>query len=148
MLSGWWSQGWSIRCRVVGHYMMKAPTYKDADYLSHEPRTLGRFADLKADLFPNSPLHSITPAINTCAVRFPDENIATNSCLSIDTNRNALHEDRLQGDRWRLLCFARSLDMQAPVAGRSCHTRIFLTECPLERVTSYYVFWSTFSSDF
>jgi hypothetical protein len=63
--------------------MMKTLIYRDRDYLSHEPRTIGRFADLKADLFPNIPLHSIIPVINACAARFPDENVATDSCLSV-----------------------------------------------------------------
>jgi hypothetical protein len=55
----------------------------DADYLLHELRIIDRFADLKAVLFPNSPLHSIVLAINACTVLFPDENVATDSCLSI-----------------------------------------------------------------
>jgi hypothetical protein len=62
---------------------VKALTYRDRDCLSHEPRTIGRFADLKAFLFPNIPPHSITPVINACAARFPNENVATNSCLSV-----------------------------------------------------------------
>jgi hypothetical protein len=63
--------------------MMYAPTGRDADCLLHEPRTINRFADLKAVLFPSSLLHFIPPAINACAVRFPDENVTTDSCLSV-----------------------------------------------------------------
>jgi hypothetical protein len=62
---------------------MYAPTGKDTNYLFHEPRTINRFADLKTALFLNSPLYSIYSVINTCAVRFLNENITVNSCLSV-----------------------------------------------------------------
>jgi hypothetical protein len=62
---------------------MNALICGDVECLLHEPGIIDRFADLKAVLFLNSLLHSIPPAINACDVRFPDENVATDSCLSI-----------------------------------------------------------------
>jgi hypothetical protein len=36
----------------------------------YKPKIIGRFADLKADLFPNSPLHSIIPVIKLIQVNY------------------------------------------------------------------------------
>lgn len=61
---------------------MDGPTGIDRDCLLHEPRLIYRFADLKSVLFLKGPLHSIPAVINACAVHVPNENIATDSCLS------------------------------------------------------------------
>jgi hypothetical protein len=63
--------------------MMSAPTCGDADCLLPKPRTINRFADLKAVLFLNSSLYFIPPAINAYDVCFSDENVTTDGVLSI-----------------------------------------------------------------
>ena len=63
--------------------MMNSPSGRDADCLLHELRFIDRFADLKTVLFPNSSLHFVSSAINACAIRFPDENVATDSYLFV-----------------------------------------------------------------
>jgi hypothetical protein len=47
--------------------------------MSPEPSATS--ADFKAVLFLNIPLHSIISSVNACAIRLPDENVATESCL-------------------------------------------------------------------
>lgn len=82
-------------------------------FMSPEP--LIASSDLKAVLFTVIPFHSISPAINAGDVRFPDVDVTTDSWAlhleDLDMNRQAFHDDRLRGDRQRLLCFVGSLGM-------------------------------------
>lgn len=83
MLQRWPRQCLSIPYRMVGNHMVSERVDRDADSLLHRFRVIGSFAELKVVLFPGSPLHSIPPVINACAVRFPDENIPTDCCLTV-----------------------------------------------------------------
>jgi len=82
--------------------------------LLHQPRPIYRFADLEPVYFLGSPLHTIPPVTNACAVRFPDEDVATDNCLSVSTgdmNGKALHEGMLQEHRQYPFRTADILDM-------------------------------------
>ena len=62
---------------------MNVVTFRKADYLFYELRIIDYFTNLKVILFLNSLLHFISSVINACNTYFSDENIITNSYLSV-----------------------------------------------------------------
>ena len=62
---------------------MNAVTFRKADYLLYEPRIIDYFINLKVILFLNNLLHFIPSVINACNTYFSDENVITNSYLSV-----------------------------------------------------------------